>query len=118
MNAINLNFLLILVVGSAFAFDSYLPNARHPDVPDKCYLKVTGDFVEFGETLKPIGTERCAQYTCRDDFVFLVNQCSRYMVPENCEVLARDSSQAYPDCCPKLRCVDENGNVDIRNTSG
>ncbi|CAD7084847.1 unnamed protein product [Hermetia illucens] len=105
--------LTFLVVASAH--ESYLPNSRHPDVQDKCFIKETGDFIEFDKSLKPIG--KCVRYTCRDDFVVQVNECSRYMQPDNCEILPRDLKQPFPDCCPKLSCIDNDGNIEIRNTS-
>ncbi|CAD7086766.1 unnamed protein product [Hermetia illucens] len=108
-------WVIMSLIIAVNAYESYLPNSRYPGVDDKCYLKETKEFIDFGNVHTPVGI--CQKFTCRDDFVIRVDHCSRYMVPEGCEVIPTDLTQPFPECCVKLKCVDHEGNTVIRNTA-
>lgn len=60
--------------------------------------------MNFEEIYRPIGT--CVKAKCRPDRILDLNFCTRYNVPEGCEVIKKDLTKEFPQCCEKLKCRD------------
>uniref|UniRef100_T1GUP8 Single domain-containing protein n=1 Tax=Megaselia scalaris TaxID=36166 RepID=T1GUP8_MEGSC len=109
-------FVLSLVLGTIYASGViYRGNAKHPDFPNQCYYKDGDKALNFDEVYRPIG--ECLKVKCRDDYVLGINYCSRYHVAPKCEEIKEDLMKPFPECCPKIKCLDKNGTEIIRDTT-
>lgn len=60
--------------------------------------------MEFDEIYRPIGV--CSKVKCRSDIVLDLNYCQKYNVPDGCEVIKKDLTKEWPQCCDKFQCKD------------
>ncbi|KAL5290481.1 hypothetical protein ACFFRR_010068 [Megaselia abdita] len=109
--------LSIMFLGWSIAYEVYIGNAKSDMFPNACFWKMENKSIQFDQTYRPFG--RCVKIYCRDDYVLHLIYCSRYQVPDNCEVFNPNDDQLkqYPICCPKLRCTAKDGKVSIQETA-
>ncbi|XP_059621204.1 uncharacterized protein LOC132264887 [Phlebotomus argentipes] len=87
-----------------------LPN-KHPDHPDKCWDVEQNITLSVGES---VTVGECIRITCNRDFSLSGASCSPKIVKIDnfeCKDLPMDLSKDYPDCCPKIQCVGDDGRL-------
>ncbi|XP_055700340.1 uncharacterized protein LOC129800016 [Phlebotomus papatasi] len=87
-----------------------LPN-KNPDHPGKCWDSEHNVTWSIGES---ITVGECIRLTCHEDLSYSGASCSPKSVVVDgfeCKDLPMDLSRNYPDCCPKLQCVGEDGQI-------
>lgn len=68
--------------------------------------------MNIGETFQPTNT--CTEWKCRKDFRFGIAGCGTMSMPEDvCTEVEPDLTLAYPDCCQRFVCRNEDGTTFI-----
>ncbi|KAJ6635986.1 hypothetical protein Bhyg_14572 [Pseudolycoriella hygida] len=89
-----------------------LPNAPHAAHMGKCYHQESGIAVKPGQIIEILN--HCVQLYCQKNLVFAGVGCpSVETFDENCHEIPGDLRLTYPYCCPRFRCVDLDGRIEI-----
>ncbi|XP_028171216.1 uncharacterized protein LOC114360661 [Ostrinia furnacalis] len=101
-------FLLAVVgLSCAATWQGYLPPkpAEHAHKTG-CYVKEIDDVIPFGKTIYPIG--HCYRIECTAGMMYYAS-CGKVMTSDDtCYVTEEDLSKPYPDCCPHVKCIEDN----------
>ncbi|KAL0829363.1 hypothetical protein ABMA28_004141 [Loxostege sticticalis] len=100
--------LLLALVGFSCAA---VWQGKLPPKPEKhahktgCYVKEIDDVVPFGQTVTPIG--HCYRIECDSQMMYYAS-CGLVGAGPGCHVTEEDLTKPYPDCCPGVKCDEDN----------
>ncbi|CAG9788306.1 unnamed protein product [Diatraea saccharalis] len=72
-----------------------------------CYVKEVDDVIPFGQYVSPIGS--CLRIDCGRSMIYYAS-CGVAAVAgdTDCYLTEENLEKPYPDCCPQIKCIDEN----------
>ncbi|CAH2267397.1 uncharacterized protein LOC120631568 [Pararge aegeria] len=76
-----------------------------------CYLSDYDRMLQFDVPFTPQDGTACVKYTCKDTKLIHIEGCSAKGISDNCERTPSDLTQAFPDCCEKVRCTLPDGRI-------
>ncbi|EAT48822.1 AAEL000200-PA [Aedes aegypti] len=104
MKAFAVSLALCCLIAVAFAGQSILLNATHPDHPGKCYDPTSKLVLDPDEEKSIPGA--CTEAYCSRDYSLTFTSCVLSIVADpNCEKIKQDLTKDYPECCHKYKCV-------------
>ncbi|KAG4072096.1 hypothetical protein HA402_015595, partial [Bradysia odoriphaga] len=110
------SWIFLCAIGCSISFCEsstfILPNVGHADHLGKCFHRESGIAVKPGQVIEIIN--HCVQLYCQKNLVFAGIGCASVEAfDENCHEIPGDLRLSYPDCCPRFRCINLDGNIEI-----
>ncbi|RVE46829.1 hypothetical protein evm_008537 [Chilo suppressalis] len=82
------------------------PKPLHLAHKHGCYVKEVEDVIPFGESISPIGS--CVRIDCGRSMIYYASCGVAAVEGSDCYLTDENTSRPYPECCPQIKCVEEN----------